>query len=158
MSSFTELDPLFSASVAAQLSASDLTQFHSAADWISNNSGNALYFFNNSGDYYTKNDIDTKGYLTSFTESDPQWNAEKTGYYTKEQIDSKLDFSGLLTNFTELDPLFSASVAAQLSASDLTQFHGAADWISDNSGNAMYFYNNSGSYYTKAETDSLFLT
>ncbi|MEI6426579.1 MAG: hypothetical protein WCO66_04475, partial [Candidatus Absconditabacteria bacterium] len=103
-------------------------------------------------DYYTKAQINTKGYLTS--ESDPQWNAEKTGYYTKEQIDSKLDFSGFLTNFTELDPLFSASVAAQLSASDLTQFHGAADWISNNSGNALYFFNNSGDYYTKNDIDT----
>ena len=50
----------------------------------------------NSSDVYTKSQSDARfyplssnpnGYLTSYTETDPVWNAQKTNYYTKAQSD-----------------------------------------------------------------------
>ncbi len=168
--SFTELDPVFSASVAAQISSSDLAEWHGSADWISTHSGDALYFFNNSGSYYTKDQIDDKWYLTGFMESDPIWNLQKTNYYTKVQADAKYLTgesdpiwniasgnyytkqeinTNFLTGFVESDPLFITSPAYLITSSDLWQWSSALSWINTNSGN----------FYTKSQIDALgFLT
>ena len=133
----------------------------------------------NSGDYYTKSEVNQKWFLTGFNESDPQWNADKSSYYTKSTIDQKgfitgynendplwnstsgdyytksaIDAKGFLTNFTELDPLFSASAAAQINSTNISNWDSANDWIATNSGNSLYFYNNSWSYYTKSDIDN----
>lgn len=45
--------------------------------------------------YYTTGEIDAKGYLTNYVETDPTWLSDKSNYYTNFQIDSLL--SGYLT-------------------------------------------------------------
>ena len=171
LTGFSETDPIFAASIAGQIWSSDITKWDSAYNWIQNNSWNKTYYTKSEIDtklfltgftetdpiwnsektnYYSKSAIDSKGFLTGFDEADPIWNSEKTNYYSKSAIDSK----GFLTSFTELDPLFSASVAAQIGLSDISDWNSASNWISANSGNALYFFNNSGNYYTKSAIDN----
>ena len=89
LTGFVESDPVFAVSIAAGILASDISHWNSVYDRVQDNSGKLLYFFTNSGEYYTKSDIDAKGYLTQYTETDPEWNAVKNNYYTKTAIDTK---------------------------------------------------------------------
>ena len=72
-----EADPLFFLSPAANISADDITQWRNNSTWVSNNSGST----------YTRDQIDSFGFITG--EIDPQWNAVKNNYYTKTQLDTK---------------------------------------------------------------------
>jgi len=45
--------------------------------------------------------LDNNTYLTSYTETDPIWTAEKTSYYTKTQGDARY-----LQSYTETDPIW----------------------------------------------------
>lgn len=66
-SSAVETDPIFTASVAANITTTNINNWNGAYSW-----GNHTL----------------AGYLTSFTETDPIWNSEKVLYYTKVESDT----------------------------------------------------------------------
>ena len=65
ISSYTETDPIFSASVASQITSSNLTQWNQAYNW-----GNHA----------------TQGYLKTYTESDPVFNAHPASTISSTKI------------------------------------------------------------------------
>ena len=75
------IDPLYSASAAANITTTLINRWNTA---------------------YGRGDYHAMHYLTGYTETDPIWNAAKNNYYTKTEI----DLADYLT--TETDPIFSA--------------------------------------------------
>jgi hypothetical protein len=73
---------------------------------VSNGTSWAASITNNSANWNTAygwGDHSLEGYLTSFTETDPIWTAEKVNYYTKIQADARY-----LQSYTETDPVWTA--------------------------------------------------
>jgi len=68
--------------------------------------------------------VTDKNYLTSFTETDPIFNAQKSNYALQSWVTSQ----NYLTNFTELDPIFTASQAFSISATDKSNWNTAFGW------------------------------
>ena len=104
----TESDPIFAASIAAGISALQISHWdeaysrgnHALMGYLTSES-DPIWILEKSN-YYTKSEIDNANYLTQ--ENDPEWNSEKTNYYTKYQIDTK----GYITGYTESDPQWNA--------------------------------------------------
>lgn len=84
LQAFTETDPTVPAHVKT-ISTTNISNWNTAYNW------------GNHG---------TVGYLTSYTETDPVWTAEKTSYYTKTQADTRY-----LQSFTETDPIWTSEKA-----------------------------------------------
>jgi hypothetical protein len=73
---------------------------------VSNGTSWAASITNNSANWntaYSWGNHALAGYLTSFTETDPIWTAEKVNYYTKIQADARY-----LQSYTETDPVWTA--------------------------------------------------
>jgi hypothetical protein len=133
---YVESDPVFTASVAWTISAAQTDRWETAFGW---------------GDHATN------GYLTSFTESDPQWSAASNAYYTKIQSDTLFStgtpvyaesdpvwggasnlyyqrteadalFATGLPIYVESDPVFTASVAWTISAAQTDRWEAAFAW------------------------------
>ena len=133
---YIEGDPAFTASVAWTISAAQTDRWETAFAW---------------GDHATN------GYLTSFSESDPQWAAASNAYYTKLQSDALFStgtpvyaesdpvwggasnlyyqrteadalFATGLPVYVESDPVFTASVAWTISAAQTDRWETAFGW------------------------------
>ncbi len=115
VSSYTETDPIYSASVAVGIGASQLTNWNTAYGW-----GNHA----------------SAGYLASYTETDPVFGASVASGISATDIGSwntaygwgNHASAGYLTSYTETDPVFGASVAAGITASQLTNWNTAYGW------------------------------
>jgi len=115
LTSYTETDPVFSASPAATITNTNKTNWNTAYNW-----GNHA----------------TQGYLTSYTETDPIFNASVAKTITsqdKANWNSAYGWGnhateGYLKTFTETDPLFSASVAAGISLLNVSNWSTAYAW------------------------------
>lgn len=82
----------------------DSMVYPSAGIPVSNGTAWGTSVANNSTDWntaYSWGNHAIVGYLTSYTETDPVWTAEKTSYYTKIQADARY-----LQSFTETDPIW----------------------------------------------------
>ncbi len=153
ITSYTETDPIFSASAAAGISSTDISNWNAKSN-----------FSGSYNDLTNKPTIPTvptnvsaftndSGYLTSYTETDPIYSASAAAGITTVDIsnwNAKSDFSGsyedltnkptiptvptnvsaftndagYLTSFAETDPVFAASAAAGISASDISNWNG----------------------------------
>jgi hypothetical protein len=102
---YVESDAVFTAAVAAGLTSLHTTRWETAYGW---------------GDH------GAAGYLTSFTESDPQWAAASNSYYTAAQADAR--FSTGTPLYVESDALYAASVAAQITATHTSRWQTAFGW------------------------------
>jgi len=115
LQSFTETDPIFSASDAAGITSTDISNWNTAHGW---------------GDH------STAGYLTSYTETDPIFSASDAAGITSTDISNwntahgwgDHSTAGYLTSYTETDPIFSASEAASITATDTTNWDTAHGW------------------------------
>ena len=58
-------------------------------------------------------------------------------------------------NNPEADPVFLASIAAGISAGDMSNWDTAYNRVNDNANKALYFRNNSGAYYNASAVDAL---
>ena len=83
---YVESDPVYTSSVAAAITSSHTDRWETAFGW-----GNHA----------------TNGYLTSFTEIDPQWAAASNAYYTKLQSDAL--FSTGTPVYAESDPRWTSA-------------------------------------------------
>ncbi|MGI6314356.1 MAG: beta strand repeat-containing protein [Patescibacteria group bacterium] len=147
LTSFDETDPLWSAASSSYVrwDAASTTYWNTNANLVNDNYtnwNNAYQIVNTSSTLwdtaYNWGDHSTKGYLTSFAETDPLWSAVSTsltvanfasnnisqwtnnvGYITSTSTDTLINKSGLismwtndrnyLTSYDETDPLWSAA-------------------------------------------------
>ena len=115
LTSYTETDPVFSASEAASITSTNTTNWNTAFGW---------------GDH------STQGYLTSFTETDPVFTASAaSGIEAADITDWNTAFSwgdhstqGYLTSFTETEPAFTASEAASITSTETGNWNTAFSW------------------------------
>jgi hypothetical protein len=114
--SVTETDPVYSASDAATISSSNISNWNNAFGW-----GNHA----------------TAGYLTAFTENDPVFTSHISygiNSTDTEQWDSAYSWGnhaemGYLTSVSaESDPIFSSSDAYGINASDISNWTTAYNW------------------------------
>ena len=111
----TESDPVFLASVAANITANNVSDWNTAYGW---------------GDH------STAGYLTSFLEQDPIFSAhttanisDGTGFLVNDGSGTwTYDNNTYLTSYTETDPIFSVSDAAGITSTDITNWNTAYGW------------------------------
>ena len=78
--------------------------------------------------YATQTYVTTRGYLTTYTETDPVFTAwdKSTGIsITESQIS---DLQNYLTTYTETDPVFAASDAAGITSTDIANWGSAYSW------------------------------
>lgn len=121
LTSYTETDPVFTASAAAGILSSDITNWNTAYGW-----GNHA----------------SAGYLTSFSETDPVFSASAAAGISTGDISNWNtaygwgDHStfGYLTS--EQDPVFTASVAYNIAQTDIDKWTDAYGW--GNHANAGY--------------------
>ncbi|NVO10089.1 MAG: DUF1566 domain-containing protein, partial [Bacteroidales bacterium] len=113
--SFTETDPVFGASIAKNITTSNITNWNAAYSW-----GNHA----------------TAGYLTSFTETDPVFGASIAKNITASNITNwntayswgNHASAGYLTSFTEVDPIFSSSAANGITSTNISNWNTAYGW------------------------------
>ena len=106
-SSFSETDPIFTASAASGIISSQITNWDTAYGW-----GNHA----------------TAGYLTSFTETDPIYNASAASTITGTQVtnwDTAYGWgdhsaAGYLTSFTEADTLSTVTTRGSTTTNSIT--------------------------------------
>lgn len=99
LTSFTETDPVFTASAAAGITLTKINQWDTAYGWGNHANG---------------------GYLVATAQDKTNWNtAFGWGDHSTE---------GYLTSFTETDPVFSASVAAGITGSEVANWNTAYGW------------------------------
>jgi hypothetical protein len=115
LTSFTETDPVFTASAAASITTSQIANWNVAYSW---------------GDHRAA------GYLTQFIETDPLFRASAAFgidilmIANWEEAYSWGDhaLAGYLTSFTETDPLFSSSPASGISGIQIANWDIAFGW------------------------------
>jgi hypothetical protein len=123
LTSFTETDPVFTASEAYNITSTDTGNWDTAYGW-----GNHA----------------SVGYLTSFTETDPVFTASEAYNITSTDTgnwDTAYGWGnhasvGYLTSFTETDPVFTASEAYNITSTDTSNWDTAYGW--GNHGTAGY--------------------
>lgn len=148
LTSYTETDPVFSASAAAEITSADISSWNNKSD-----------FSGNYNDLTNKPTIPTvpqnvsafnndAGYLTSYTETDPTvsaWaKAASKPTYTAAEVGALPDTTviptnvseltndaGYLTSYTEADPVFSASAAAGITSANITAWNNKSDFSGD---------------------------
>ena len=99
ISSYTETDPVFSASAASSITTQNLTNWNTAYNW---------------GDH------STEGYLVATTQDKTNWNtAFGWGDHSTQ---------GYLTSYTETDPVFTASDAFNITSQQITNWDTAHGW------------------------------
>src|SRR6056300_318842 len=110
LTSYTETDPIFSASAASGITTTNITNWNTAYGW---------------GDH------STAGYLTSYTETDPIFSASAASGITTTNITNwntaygwgDHSTAGYLTSYTETDPVFSASAASGITTTNITNWN-----------------------------------
>lgn len=150
----TETDPVFSASAAAGILSSDITNWDTAYGWgdhalagyqaalsgtgiVKSTGGTISYLTDNSSNWdtaYSWGDHALAGYLTSYTETDPVFAASAAATITTVNINQwntaygwgDHAVAGYITS--ESDPVFSASVAAGITLSDTNNWDSAYAW------------------------------
>lgn len=150
----TETDPVFSASAAAGILSSDITNWDTAYGWgdhalagyqaalsgtgiVKSTGGTISYLTDNSSNWdtaYSWGDHALAGYLTSYTETDPVFAASAAATITTVNINQwntaygwgDHAVAGYITS--ESDPVFSASVAAGITLSDTNNWDSAYSW------------------------------
>lgn len=101
---------------------------------VNNGAGNAVTSITVDGHEITINKNNT--FLTSYTETDPIFNASPAGSITNLDItdwDTAYSWgnhanAGYLTSFTESDPIFTASVAAGITNTNINNWDAAYGW------------------------------
>ena len=104
--------------------------------------------------------VNDSGYITTYTETDPVWNSEKSNYYTKTEINNKnyltqhqslaeyakktelpkklselVNDSGYITTYTETDPVWNSEKSNYYTKTEinnknyLTQHQSLADYV-----------------------------
>lgn len=110
-------------------------------------------FFADSSVVATRSWVNSRGFLTSYTETDPIWTADKTNYYTKTQSDARY-----LQSFTEVDPVWTAAIPNYYTKTNLqTSGQAAVHW-----GNITNTPTTVAGYgitdvYTKTQSDARYL-
>ncbi len=140
---YAESDPGFAASVAAGITSDETSRWETAYGW---------------GDHAAA------GYLTSFTETDPQWSTASNAYYTAAQVDAA--FATGTPVYAESDPAFAASVAASITSAETTRWETAYGWGDHATAGYLTSYTEvdplwagaSNLYYQRTEADALFAT
>ena len=98
ITTYTETDPVWTSEKSNYYTKTEidnknyLTEHQSLADYVKTEALTTTLTT-----YAKKTDIPTKlseltndsGYITTYTETDPVWNSEKSNYYTKTEIDNK---------------------------------------------------------------------
>ena len=115
LESYTETDPVFTASPAGGIVSGDITNWNTAHGW---------------GDH------SAAGYLTSYTETDPVFTASPASVITLSNIANWHTAynwgdhagAGYLTSYTETDPVFSASAAGSITSTQVTNWDTAYGW------------------------------
>lgn len=110
-----ETDPVFTASPASGIAASDVLNWNNAFGW---------------GDHATA------GYLTSYTETDPLWALSPSFGITNTIISNwntaygwgDHATAGYLSDFTEADPLWSASPSFGITNTTISNWNSAYSW------------------------------
>jgi len=182
LKSFTELDPVFTASPAAGISSGNISNWNTAYGWGNHASEGYLKteldpVFSASPAFgitsqqitdwvaaYGWGDHSLVGYLTS--ETDPIFSASPAANVTTNKLNNwdtayswgDHALAGYLTNFTETDPVFTASAASSILSSDISNWNSAYSW--GNHALAGYLtslpnHNHNDLYYTKSESLTL---
>jgi hypothetical protein len=115
LTSYTETDPIFTASPANNITVDNINNWNSAFGW---------------GDHAAV------GYLTSYTETDPIFTASAAFTISALQIeDWNTAYNwgdhaavGYLTEYIETDPIFTASPAFNITISDINNWNSAFGW------------------------------
>ena len=115
LTSYTETDPVYSASAAAGVTTTKIGNWDTAYGW---------------GDH------SGAGYLTSYTETDPVFTASPAGSITAQNKTNwntaygwgNHSTEGYLTSYTETDPVFLASAAAGVTTQLVSNWNTAYTW------------------------------
>ncbi len=174
LTSFTEVDPLWSAASNAYYTAAQVDAVFATGTPVYAESDPAFSVSVAAGitsvettrweTAYVWGDHGAAGYLTSFTEADPLWSAASNAYYTAEQADAA--FATGTPVYAESDPAFSASVAAGITSTETTRWetayswgdHGAAGYLTSYTETDPLWSSASNAYYTAAQADVAFAT
>lgn len=120
----TELDPVFSASVASGIQTADITNWNTAYGWGDHSAQN----------YTTLTEVGNQGYLTSFTESDPTVPTHVKNISTTSISQWSTAYSwgnhataGYLSSFSESDPTVPNHVK-NISTSNISNWNTAYGW------------------------------
>ena len=132
-----EQDPIFSSSPVSGITLTNINTWNSAYNRVRTNSWNALYFRNNSGnyllvansgDYYTSNPL---GYITWYTENDPQWSAASGNYVLQSDTGNRNSaYNRIITSWDILRDRYTMSGFSSLSCStgEIIKYNGST-WI-----------------------------
>ena len=143
LTSYTETDPVFSASDAAGILAADITNWNTAHGWGDHSVAGYLTSYTETS---TLDDVITRGHLTTQTAVIPFYYADQSsfpdatsyhGAIAHSHADGAMYFAHggnwvKLANDgsagVETDPVFSASAAAGILAGDITNWNTAHGW------------------------------
>ena len=152
----SEVDPLFAASDAAGIGATDIGNWNTSFGWGDHSAAGYLTSYSETDPIYAASDAagigagdignwntafgwgdhSAPGYLTSYTETDPVFSASEAGSIGGADVDSwnsafgwgDHSAAGYLTSYTETDPVFGASDAAAVTAADMADWSTAYGW------------------------------
>jgi hypothetical protein len=133
--SYTETDPIFNASVAKNIKASDTTKWSNKLSSYAETDP----IFNSSVAKNIKVSDTTKwsNKLGSFTETDPIYNASVS---KSIKASDTVKWNNKLSSYTETDPIFNASVAKKITAADTAKWTAAIHKLGDSYGGGIVFY------------------
>ena len=121
ITSYTETDPVFSASAAAGITATDISNWNGKTNTnISYDSSSRTLKKTVNGTTSDVVDFGTaafKLYTTTVT-------SNGTGLPTSAAVASFVEGKGYITGYTETDPVFSASAAAGITSTDISNWNG----------------------------------
>ena len=140
LTSYTEIDPVFTASPAFGISGDDIANWNTAHSW--GDHASVGYWIDdpisrsNWDTAYGWGDHSTEGYLTSFTETDPVFTASPAFGISGDDITNwntsygwgDHAAAGYLTSFTETDPVFSSSPAFGILTEEIDNWNTAHSW------------------------------
>lgn len=146
ITSYTETDPVFEASAASGITSTDISNWNGKLDYVSWDTTNNIYKVSHNGSgtslpSLNSNNKVSMGHLpfaTSITNSSstiPKTSAVYDALSTKantSDIPTKTsdltNDSGFITSYTETDPVFSASAAADITSTDITNWNNKSDF------------------------------
>ena len=140
LTSYSEIDPIFTASPASGISEDDITNWNTAYGW--GDHASAGYWIDdplsrsNWDTAYNWGDHSTEGYLTSFSETDPIFTMSPASGISGDDITNwntaygwgDHSTEGYLTSFVETDPVFTASPAFGILTSEIDNWNIAYGW------------------------------
>lgn len=104
-------------------------------------------FFADSSIIATRSWVNGRGFLTSYTETDPIWTAASGNYFTKTQSDGRY-----LQSFTEVDPVWTLA-----SSNYYTKTQGDARYLQSYTETDPIWTSASTNYFTKTQSDARYL-